>query len=136
MYMNDEINTIESEKPRTNRRRLAAAACIAAMAGTGVILAASPASAAPADTISTNCATYHSWTECLAYNYTTGNFGLSAYNGYSVSEYETLWFAVNGHTYSEPFTIPSGGTRGFGVHTGAGYACEGIDSVTFYCWQY
>jgi hypothetical protein len=131
--MTDEIKTIKSGKPRTYRRLLASAACITAMVGTGAILAASPASA---DTISTNCAVYHSWTECLSYNYTLGNFGLAATNGYGVAEYETLWFTVNGHKYSDTVTIPSGGTAGFGVHTGAGYACEGIDSVTFACWQY
>jgi hypothetical protein len=132
--MIDEIDTIESGKPRTNRRRrLAAAACIAAIAGTSTILAASSASA---DTVSSNCSVYHSWTECLSYDYTSGNFGLAATNGYGVSEHETLWFTVNGYKYSDTVTIPSGGTDSFGVHTGAGYACEGIDTVTFYCWQY
>ncbi|MFI9383707.1 hypothetical protein [Kutzneria sp. NPDC052558] len=131
--MNENITDTENRKPRTGRRWLASAACVAAMAGTGVLLAASPASA---DAITTHCSVYHSWTECLAYDYTTGNFGLSAYNGYSVSEYETLWFTVNGYEYSESFTIPSHDTRGFNVHTAPGYACEGIDSVLFYCWQY
>lgn len=56
--------------------------------------------------------------------------------GWSGSEKETLWLTVNGYKYSDTFTIPSGGTDSFGVHTGAGYACEGIDTVTFYCWQY
>jgi hypothetical protein len=132
--MNDEINTIESGKPRTYRRRLTTAACIAAMAGTGVMLGASPASA---DTVSPpHCSVYHSWTECLSYDYTTGNFGLAATNGYGVSEYETLWFTVNGYKYSYSVTISSGGTADFGEHVGAGYACEGIDSIQFYCWQY
>ena len=135
MYMNDEINTIESGKPRVNRRRLAAAACIAAMAGTGVVLAASPASAA-ADTITTNCVNYHSWRECLAYDYSAGDFGLAAHNGYSVPEYETIWFTVNGVKYYSTLTIPSGATASFPVYTGPGYACEGIDNVQFGCWQY
>ena len=132
--MIDEVTTIESGKSRAGRgRRLAAVAGLVGLVGAGSVVAASPAFA---DSVGSNCSVYHSWTECLSYDYTTGNFGLAATNGYGVSEKETLWFTVNGYKYSDTFTIPSGGTDSFGVHTGSGYACEGIDSVTFYCWQY
>jgi hypothetical protein len=136
--MNSETTTIQSEKPRVGRRWLATAACVAAMVGTGVVLAASPASAAPAspNNIVGHCVQYHSWNECLSYNYSAGDYVLSAYNGYSVSEYETIWFTVNGHEYYSNVTIPSGYTASFAVYTAAGYSCEGIDSVQFGCWQF
>jgi hypothetical protein len=132
--MLDEMNVTETEKPAARRgRRFAAAATVAALVGASTVLAASSASA---DTIVTHCAVYHSWTECLSYDYSNGTYGLAATNGYSVSEYETLWFTVGGTQYSDTLTIPSGATRGFGASAPAGYACEGIDNVTFYCWQY
>lgn len=122
----------ESGKPRARRRLLAAALSVAALAGTSTVLATSSAYAA-----TPGCASYHSWTECIGYNRTTETYTLTVHNGYSVSEYETVWMNVEGTTYSWSLTIPSLKTDAFNVSPlGQGQACAGIDSVTLGCWDY
>lgn len=123
--MTTEIEPLNAVQPGTSRwRRLSAAAGIAALTCAGTVLAASPASA---DT--PVCGYYHSWTECI--NYSSGTLSVTAYNGYSVSEVETLW--LNTH-YWGPVDIPSGGAAGFGYATGGPiHACAGIDSIQIVC---
>lgn len=124
--MTTEIESPNDVKPGTSRwRRLSAAAGIAALTCGGTLLAA----ASPASADTPVCGYYHSWTECI--NYSSGVLSVTAYNGYGVSEVETLW--LNSYYYG-PVSIPSGGSAGFGYSTGGPiHACAGIDSVEIVC---
>lgn len=115
------------------RRRLSVAAATIAVAG-GSMLTASPAYA---DYVTQNCNVYHSWTECISYDYTNGNLAVNALNGYSTTQVEALWMSLNGSQVDN---------RGFSIppHTWAGYAhdygsqnpftaCAGINNVQIIC---
>lgn len=117
------------------RRKLAATVAAAGILTSGVALA-SPAMAAGIrpDSTTQHCDSYHSWTECLTYNYSDGEFTVAAYNGYDVAEYEDVWI---GGIASASFTIPSGDWGSYSVSAGApSSACAGIGSVTIVCGSY
>jgi len=122
--------SIESEiptdgKPRNSRRRkLSAAAGIAALVCAGTVVAASPASADSA------CGTYHNWEECVSFS--GGYISATAYNHYSTGETETVW--VNDYAVSGIY-IPSGGSATVSYYFGDGpvHVCAGIDSVQIIC---
>ncbi len=108
--MSIEIETLTDEKPKTSRRlRLSAAAGVAALICAGTVVAASPASA---DSV---CGTYHSWTQCIYF--TSGTLSTTAFNGYGVTEVETL--VLNGND-SPQVAIPAGGSASFGYYFGDG----------------
>ena len=137
MYMLDEMNAVENGKPGTRRRRLAVAVSVAAMVGASTLLATSPTALAASPASADPCASYHSWTECIGYNSTTETYTLTVHNGYSVSEFETVWMKFESTKFSWQVTIPSGRTDTFSVSPlGHGQACAGIDSVTLGCWDF
>lgn len=116
---------------RANRLRLSAAVGAVAVIGAGTMLAASPASA---DFTQQECNTFHSWNECVSFDYTTGYLSVSAYNGYSTSQTEALWINVNGNTDTQAFVIPSHHSAGFRwSFISANEACAGIDNVQIVC---
>ena len=117
---------------RATRWRLPAAVGTAAVIGAGTVLAATPAHA---DTYQQVCSTYHSWTECVSYDYTNGNLAVNALNGYSTSENEALWMDVGPLVHSQAFNIPPHSWAGFAWHFGnpPGPVCAGIDSVQIVC---
>ena len=132
--MLDEMNAVETGKPRSRRRRrrLAAAVSVAALVGASTVLAASSASAA-----GEGCGSYHSWIGCVGYNGTAYTFAI--HNGYSVSESETFWIRVETTTYNwVGVTIGPGATDTFSVSRAliAGEVCGGVDSVTIACQDY
>ena len=117
-------------------RRLAAVASSVAVIGAGTVLAASPAHAQ--DTVSQVCSSYHSWTECISYDFNNGNVAINAYNGYSTAQTESLTLITNpdGGQWSEGFTIPAGSWRGYAEHLGSepsGSTCGSIDTVQVVC---
>lgn len=117
---------------RATRWRLSAAVGTVAVIGVGTMLAASPAHA---DTYQQTCSTYHSWTECISFDYTNGNLAVNALNGYSTSENEALWMNPFMRVRSEAFNIPPHNWAGFSWHSGnpPGDVCAGIDSVQIVC---
>lgn len=123
--MSIESETLNVAKPRTSRRRkLSAAAGVAALVCAGTVVAASPASADSA------CGTYHNWEECVSFS--GGYISATAYNGYSTAEVETVW--VNSYSVSG-IDIPSGGSATVSYYFGYGpvHVCAGIDSVQIIC---
>lgn len=116
---------------RGHRLRLLATVGTAVVIGAGATLAASPARA---DSTEQKCNSYHSWTECITFDYTTGYLSVSAYNGYSTAETEALWMEVGVNTDTETFFIPSHQTASFSWHApGANDVCAGIDSIQIVC---
>jgi hypothetical protein len=117
---------------RATRWRLPAAVGVAAVIGAGTMLAAPSASA---DTYHQACSTYHSWTECISFDYTNGNLAVNALNGYSSSQNEALWMNPFNSVRSEAFNIPPNSWAGFPWHMSfpPGYVCAGIDSVKIVC---
>lgn len=116
---------------RGGRLRLLAAVGAAAVIGAGTALAASPARA---DSTEQECNSYHSWTECITFDYTNGYLTVSAYNGYSTTETEALWMQFGDYTNTQAFNIPSHHTAGFSWYApGANDVCAGIDNVQIVC---
>ena len=115
-------------------RRFSAVVGAAALVGVGTTVAASPAQA---DTYTQKCAAYHSWTECISYDWTNGNLAVNAINGYSTTETEALTITLGGITVAtQAFDIPPGTGRGYAVYWGgapADPACAKIDSITIVC---
>jgi hypothetical protein len=101
----------------TPRWRLSAIAGTVAVIGASSALAAAPAYAQ--DKVTQVCQSYHSWTECVSYDFTNGNIAINAHNGYSTSETEALTIQAIGTGWSEAFTIPAGGWSGFSEHLGS-----------------
>ena len=105
-----------------------------ALIGASAVSVASPARA---DSVNQVCNTFHSWTECISYDYTNGDIAVNALNGYSTTEAESLWFSYNGGIIaSQGFSIPPNAWRGFSYYWGvlpADQVCGGIDSVTIVC---
>jgi hypothetical protein len=132
--MHAAIKIFGRRKPvnRATRWRLPAAVGVAAVIGVGTVMVASPAHA---DTYRQACSTYHSWTECISFDYTNGNLAVNALNGYSSSQNESLWMNPFMMVRSEAFNIAPGTWAGFAWHTGnpPGNVCAGIDSVQIVC---
>jgi hypothetical protein len=126
-------STFGDGKPRATWRRLSAAVGVVAAIGAGTVFAASPAHA---DAYRQSCATYHSWTECVSFDYTDNVLAVNATNGYSVAETEALWISVGSSKTTEGFDIPAGGARGFGIGLPGvplTRVCGGIDTVQIVC---
>jgi hypothetical protein len=116
---------------RATRLRLSAAVGAAAVIGAGTVLAASPARA---DYTQQSCNTFHSWNECISFDYTNGYLTVSAFNGYATSETEALWIKVGPYSNTQAFDIPSFHAAGFSWHyPAANDACVGIDNVQIVC---
>jgi hypothetical protein len=115
--MHAALKIFSGGKRGVHSRRLSAVAGIVAVIGAST-MAASPAYAQ--DKVAQTCQSYHSWTECISYDFTNGNVAINAYNGYSSSETESLTLITNpdGGEWSEGFTIPAGNWRGFSEHVG------------------
>ncbi len=116
-------------------RRLAAALGAVAVTGASAVSVAPPARA---DVYNQVCQTYHSWTECVSYDWTNGNLAVNALNGYSVTQTESLWMKdAYGDLNSQGFNIPAHSWAGFSWHWGPISSeieiCAGIDSVKIVC---
>jgi len=100
----------DSGKPGVRRgRRLAAVVSAMAAVCASVVLT----SPAHADEVTQACASYHSWTECVAFDYDTQTLSINALNGYSYSQVESLTIKTGGDQSSQGFNIPSHAWRGF-----------------------
>ena len=115
-------------------RRFSAMVGTAAVIGAGTVLAASPAHA---DTYTQSCSAYHSWTECISFDYTDQVIAVNAHNGYSTEETEALWISVGANVVAtKGFDIPAGSGAGFGIATPdipSNTVCGGIDNVRIAC---
>jgi hypothetical protein len=132
--MHASVKIFSAGKPPSHaiRWRLSAVVGTMAVIGVGTVMVASPAHA---DTYQQKCSTYHSWTECISFDYTNGNLAVNALNGYSTSENEALWMNPFMNVRSEAFNIAPHNWAGFAVHMGnpPGDVCAGIDSVQIVC---
>jgi len=120
---------------RAIRWRLAAALGAAAAIGATAVSVAPPARA---DVVDQKCNTYHSWTECVSYDYNNGNLAVNALNGYSTTETESLWMEDSyNDVNSQGFVIPAHSWAGFSWHWGPIASeitiCAGIDGVKIVC---
>jgi len=133
--MHAAIKIFGGRKSRaTRRRRLSAAAGAMAVIGVSAMLAAP---SAYADNFEQYCNGYHSWTECISYDWSNGNLAVNALNGYSYAQTEALWIKVYGvMVANQGFNIPAHSWRGFPHFLGTGNsfsACAGIDDVQIVC---
>lgn len=95
---------------------------------------ASGGSASANDSTSEYCSTYHSWTECITYDFTQYVLQVTAYNGYGVAENgENVWIGSSGE--GKNFNIPAFGTYGYGQDASIDNQqfCGGIGSQTIVC---
>lgn len=96
------------------------------------LFVASGVGASANDTVSEACSTYHDWTECITYDSSADLLEVNAYNGYGVTEDETVW--LTDEAMGENFSIPSFASYGYGVFSNdPGSQCAGIDSQTVVC---
>jgi hypothetical protein len=98
------------------------------------LFVASDGSASANDSISEDCNTYHSWTECITYDSSEGFLQVTAFNGYVTTEEETVSMVAGGLSYGEVFDIPTFDSSGLGFYTSApGYVCAYIESQKVVC---
>ena len=93
----------------------------------------SPQPLAHADTVTSYCANYHSWGECVSYDYSNGNYAVNAQNNYFTSEIEALATTIGNQCNTEAFVIPAHNSRGFAWNNTPGDACAWIDNVEIVC---
>ena len=113
--MNSPLNVFNSGKlaSRASRWRLAAALGTAAVIGAGTVAVASPARA---DDVEQDCVTYHSWTVCISYDWTTKVTAVNGRNTGNAGSH-SLFMNVDGTTFSRAYTFTAGQWYGFSENT-------------------
>ncbi|MBF9073952.1 hypothetical protein [Streptacidiphilus fuscans] len=117
-------------KARRLRRLSATLGAVAAIGVSTVVVAPS----AHADDYVQHCGTYHSWTECISFDYTTETTAVNALNGYSYDQTESLYYEFhNGQVFSQGIDIPAHSWRGFSEEgafpANSDPVCAGIGDV-------
>jgi hypothetical protein len=118
---------------RVTRWQLSAVLGVATVISAGTVLIASPAHA---DSVGQACGTYHSWTECVSYDYLTGDVVVNALNGYPTQQNNvSVTMSIHNLPYSKVFNFPPGSWRGFSVYSQLppGVVCASINAVPIVC---